>query len=140
MNKRGIKRLQNVAKALSDAAKNEELVKNFTMSMYGWDGLDHNDADDLPKCGTPACAAGHYAARRDLQKKFVLSADPLYNPGKVLLAKSRVRSDYDTEEFQKYFGITGKQSHSIFSINGCNYAKHPAEAAKFIRNFIKNNR
>jgi hypothetical protein len=54
-------RLLNVAKALRDAA---EAKKFFCMRDIA---IVRDD------CGTPACALGHYAARRDLQATFELS-------------------------------------------------------------------
>lgn len=146
MNKIQIKRLTNVAVALEDAAKNEELAKAFSMLFYGWNGksvINGYDIDYRPilgepkhKCGTPACAIGNYAARKDLQKTFKLFGPRAGEPGTLASNGSKVLT-IESDKVLNHFGITTSESTKLFSSYGCGNAKTPLAAAKFIRKFIK---
>lgn len=115
------KRLLNVARALRDSPD----PSAFDMRWY-----NH-------PCGTPACAAGHYAARRDLQRSFALDE----------LASGDVsHADW---EWCEHLGITDTESTSLFSDYGAlaHYcltqmspwsepSYDPIKAAEYIERFV----
>lgn len=130
------KRLLNSAKALRDAAKTS-LKKFFTMDAWGHPAGERIDAyfeleDGLvaPRgCETPACVLGHYAARRDLQKCFTLNT-----------AGDIVEGTYIEEILElamSHFGIDADDAEKLFGVMGCNNAKTPIAAAKYIERFVK---
>ena len=114
MNKAQKKRLLNVAKALRDDKDPEK----FTMASFS-------------NCGTPACALGHYAARRDLQNIFRLTRG-----GWLGLVGKRGDLGIDAEEVEKHFGIDYEQSEQLFGMRGCGGAKTPLAAAEYIEQFV----
>jgi hypothetical protein len=116
LNKRGAKRLLNVARALMESTNPD----SFTM-LYFFTG-----------CGTPACALGHYADRIDLQRAFI-SGDKYY----CIDTKS---GDNVVEVALCYFGITRYEYAELFDESGCNNAKTAVEAAKYIQDFVKRRR
>jgi hypothetical protein len=103
------KRLLNVIKAIEESPN----PKMFSMRSYS-------------DCGTPACAMGHYAARRDLQKTFRLDEDGnvVTNNGSNLWA------------CENHFGITPDEDEELFGLTGCGDAKTPKQAIRYIRKFI----
>lgn len=145
INKIGKKRLMNVVKALRDAAKNDELVKAFTMRFFGWSGNDYNKLNQkIERCGTPACALGHYAARKDLQKKFTLATR---NNRKTEAGKLIWRNGVPAEfgeyardgqmTVSEYFDISKIDVENLFNSDGCDNAKTPTDAANYIEKFVK---
>lgn len=131
MNKLQAKRLLNVAKALREAPE----PKKFRMDQWGYE-TQH-------KCGSPACALGHFAARRDLQKAFSLD--------KFGEIESRTGDVFTDAE--KYFGLNTEsyddvfndsesevfndsESDLLFNENGCGGAKTAKAAALFIERFV----
>lgn len=113
-------RLRKVVQALREVPREQKPY--FTMGRYVHD------------CGTPACALGHFAARRDLQRPFKIL--PNGSPGPK--AEARYRGDWNLlGEAGAYFGLDQDQMYELFNIDGCNYAKTPAQAARYIERFIK---
>lgn len=106
-------RLLNVAKACRESPQPEK----FTMTRYGH------------CCGTPACAIGHYAARRDLQDAFMLtqSGGFVMNDGDYYSTRDSVLS---------HFEITDNQENQLFESEGCGNAQTPQQAADYIEKFV----
>lgn len=108
-------RLLNVAKALRETNFSDE----FTMNRFG-----HS-------CGTPACALGNYAVRRDLQSAFSLSKD-----GSLRRRRGRIDLGIDDDAVLEHFGITFQQSKELFAQTGCGNAESAGEAATYIERFV----
>jgi hypothetical protein len=79
----------------------------FTMERY------------FHKCGSPGCVLGHYQAAT---KVF----------GKNMDDSKMIQVDTTG-----HFGISVDEESELFSWYGCNYAKTPKAAAKYIRQFVK---
>ena len=111
----------------------------FTMSYYAHFGV----AETGHPCGTPACALGGYAARLDLQdacKIVPTNGGPgmrvEFSEEKFPDIKSRSdRFGYDCRAAREWFGVSAYDLFLLFSSNGCNGAKTPLEAAKYIETF-----
>ena len=106
-------RLLNVAKACRETAH----PAAFTMFYFGHD------------CGTPACAMGNYAFRRDLQRTFILR-------GQDVLTKA---SDSDLRtwiDMRVHFGITEAETVELFDTDGCGGAETHEQAATYIEKFV----
>lgn len=69
------------------------------------------------KCGTPACALGHWVAT----KHPALYTDSRWTWHKMM---------------EQDFGLQRYDAEIIFGSRGCDSAKKAKEAAKFIRNFV----
>lgn len=141
MNEIQANRLLGVATALRDA---DAANWAFEMSTYGWDGdLSRNHRLDLGipkseckfvtdhKCGTPACAIGHYAVRRDLQRSFAL------DKGGDLVDNNGYSVMHDSYQSLKHFGIDYDEAEELFDSDGCGNASTALAAAKYIENFIE---
>lgn len=115
------KRLLRVAQALREAKHPED----FTMARY------------VNECGTPACALGHYASRRDLQKLLELCKDKWRDFGIMYVGEPNDAGIYDPKVLE-HFGITENGSTELFGGVGCGDAKTPTEAADYIDAFVKN--
>jgi hypothetical protein len=133
------KRLRNVVVALRDAADDKLLRELFTMKRYGW-GSENFDSDDperkyidVHKCGTPACAIGHFAARRDLQSFLTLNA----KSGDLEFIRNNPSGGacHTAERTRKYFGLTESEAEDLFDDHGCGGAETPRMAALFIERF-----
>lgn len=113
-------RLLNVAKALREAPD----PKQFTMLRFGKPG---------DTCGTPCCALGHYAIRKDLQKTFSLG-----RRGDLCRASDSQQHfvGVDDDIVLKHFGINYAESDALFGMRGCGEAKRPEDAAAFIERFV----
>lgn len=142
------KRLLNVAKALRDAAAQPKLKALFTMSQYGYSTHGNGELysgetgklvkiEEAKTCGTPACALGHYAARRDLQREFVLD-----ETGDVV---DKDGNSFSSEQLERHFGISAgnddpnevsDEAEDIFGGYGCDRAKTPIQAARYIEKFV----
>lgn len=113
------KRLLLVAKALRESKP----TNRFSMLIFGYD------------CGTPCCALGHYAFRKDLQTVFSLN-----ECGYLRLIKGRadgVSGIYDYS-ILRHFGITPEQSRELFQGgDGCGGAKTATKAAEYIEAFVE---
>jgi hypothetical protein len=118
-------RLLKVARALRESAVPED----FTMRCF------------VNECGTPACALGHYAARRDLQRAFRISAeegtDVDGNPAVYYYIRSKdgVYIAHDVEPVE-HFGLDEEQAEELFGGHGCGNAKTPKAAARYIERFV----
>ena len=113
-------RLRNVIKALRESPS----PRDFTMSCWGKD------------CGTPMCAIGHYAFRKDLQDTYVLRVGEIYKI--VETYKEYVISHHMDifMELAKHFDLNQQESMALFGSNGCNEAKTIEEAIAYIEGFI----
>lgn len=120
MNAKQAHKLLNVARAVREGDP-----KNFTMDYYG----HYVEGSIKNTCGTPACALGHYAARRDLQKTMRLSID-----GEVCNAKGKYIDAVHTAS--KLFGITEGEGWELFDSDGCGNAHTPKAAARYIERFV----
>lgn len=112
-------RLLNVAKALRES----KYPTRFSMRRFG---------DD---CGTPACALGHYAVRRDLQGIFTLN-----KTGYLRRIKGREDgvSGVTDSTILRHFGITHKQAFELFrGDSGCGGALTTTQAADYIEKFVE---
>ena len=122
MNQVQANRLLRVAQACRESKHPDK----FTMEDY------------FHTCGTPACAFGHYVARRDLQRAFeaVHRADNgALHPGawrSVTTGKF-----YRHCERRAHFGISQDEDAELFGVKGCNDAKTPNEAADYIEEFVR---
>jgi hypothetical protein len=94
-------RLLDVARACREAP----VPAKFTMENFA------------NACGTPACALGHYAVRRDLQDKFELKTMPQYHvPWLVFEGKT---TGYDHTEVCEWFDIAPSEATELFAADGC---------------------
>lgn len=115
-----VERLRNVVRALREDPDPE----NFTMRRIGY-------ASALGKCGTPACALGHYAARTDLQGEFQLTKYAL-----IYSKKQHRALNFYCETIRKHFDLNEAQFTELFEWHGCGNARTPEEAATYIERFI----
>lgn len=113
-------RLLNVAKALREGKP-----EDFSMRNYG------------NACGTPACALGHYASRRDLQERFEL-ADRYDIAGGHIEADGRAVY-FDGRAVLEHFDISSEDAETLFGEAGCGYAKTNVVAAAFIEQCVSDN-
>lgn len=114
-------RLLNVAKALRESPHPER----FDMGAYA-----HS-------CGTPACAFGHYAARRDLQQFLAIDSDSNADcDSSVKYVYDDGLADYDDDEILEHFGISFDEAWDLFSSTGCGRAKTVTQAAEYIERFV----
>ena len=126
------KRLLNVAKALIDEArwrkKNPPRGPEDRFRM----------TDFTNPCGSPACALGTYASRRDLQRAFALKRGVR---GVCMVGKDGKRFWLDgaTElaQLNEHFGLNVAEAQELFDDIGCNEARTEHEAAAYIRAFVK---
>lgn len=89
-------------------------------------------------CGTPACAGGHW----DYSKPGVaLARRGARQPGRL---KAFIDSNGHWTSALRWvdevFFLTYKQDEDIFGFRGCDGARTAKEAAKYIRNFVKQQR
>ncbi len=111
-------RLLSVVRALEEAKEPEPGKPGFSMSMF------------VHGCGTPACALGHYAARRDLQSEFEIVGDQLmFKNGTHPLLDGSLHFGFDALDLD--------HMSELFSASGCGGAKTRHEAADYIRDFIR---
>jgi hypothetical protein len=113
--------LLKVAKALREST-NPDL---FEMGSYSH------------PCGTPACALGHYAARRDLQDFLKIDGAGLFYVPELRVQVGFTRADYDDEYVCGHFGISTEEAEELFSTFGCNAAKTATQAAEYIERFAE---
>lgn len=147
MNKTQAHRLLNVARSLRES-KNPKL---FDMRKYVWGdnlflfGIEEDDVKktaDVNFCGTPSCAIGHFAGRRDLQKLLKIGhainlSDPS-KPGPMEVQDNDGNKVMVQDELlQNYFGLGVDDLDQLFGAHGCGSAKTPKDAAKYIERFVK---
>lgn len=114
-------RLRKVVRALREVPPEEK--SEFTMAHYVHD------------CGTPACALGHFAARRDLQRAFKIVKRASCTRGTY--AQALYGNDSDLLSSGDYFGLERAQMNELFGPAGCDDAETPLQAARYIERFIK---
>jgi hypothetical protein len=118
------KRLLNVARALRESPKPEK----FDMTRFA-----------IGECGTPACALGHYAARRDLQRVLKLKlGESWFGPWWAIAStKTNRQISLNGTLLQKHFGISARNLDELFEGDGCGKANTAIQAAKYIDSFVK---
>ncbi len=150
MNTTQAQRLVNVANALRDADLNHWF---FDMDSWGYDPkrfnlgergnpkftMPENEVDfiDEHKCGTPACALGHYAVRPDLQGKFKLTKEGnlrMRTESRPVLGEE---VDLGSLQMHQYFGISYDEAQELFAHDGCDDAQTPLAAARYIERFVR---
>ncbi len=109
------RRLLNVARALRE----DESSDPFSMNC-----MSNN-------CGTPGCALGHYAFRRDLQKTFSF----IPHAGSIIGYRGYQIKSLDLA-VREHFNITANEAYNLFSAEGCGNAQDVITAAEFIENFV----
>lgn len=114
-------RLLNVARALREAPNPEK----FDMG-----------SEIHRRCGTPACAWGHYAAREDLQSAWKVERDKGGYFDVREIGTGRWAS-YDDDALLDHFDITPKERLELFDADGCGGAQTPIEAAEYIEEFVR---
>ena len=131
--------LLNVATALRGSIK----PHMFTMARYAnfdWEkftswfkeGTSPKDKEVIARCGSPACALGHYASRDDLQSTFYLG----YNTDGVISASSDRSVQLNGTIVRKEFGVSMMEAERLFGSRGCGEAETALEAAEYIENFL----
>jgi hypothetical protein len=114
------KRLLNIAKALREDPDPDD----FCMSSF------------TNQCGTPACALGHYADRRDLQDAFSLSKEGYLTVLEDGLVVEEIR--YVTDfPITDHFNLSDEEADELFEIEGCGNAQTNIEAAEYIERFVE---
>lgn len=89
-------------------------------------------------CGSPACAWGHYVINNKRRRARILKGlgddevydDAVINEGYVKLPTMVAAGEE--------FALGEEERNKLFESDGCGRAKTGTEAAKFIRNFVKN--
>lgn len=146
MNKKQAHRLLNVARSLRESPS----PKHFTMECLVHDEhtlatLVDYEFSDKGFCGTPACALGHYAARSDLQKLMKIRTkltktkygDSIESDVAYVKSGRSIHVD-EWKKINEHFGITQEESSDLFGWDGCNAARTPQQAAKYIERFVAN--
>lgn len=82
-------------------------------------------------CGTPACALGHYVYAHP--RKF--SRANFIKWGATQYHRSDTGSGF--EDIKIEFALCVGEYYELFGTTGCNWAKTAKQAAKYIRNFVK---
>lgn len=100
---------------VAQACRETQYPGNFTMAMY---------ADS---CGTPGCALGNYAARKDLQNVLSLSKE-----GNLVSRCRHAQLGWLLD----WFGINPGEWSSLFGLHGCNRAQTASDAAEYIERFV----
>lgn len=127
MGKIHLKRLRNLVRVLREAHENEKLRRDFTMERFGF-------YNPHGKCGTPACAFGHYAVRRDVQRTFKMDwRGIVFAAGRLAIPEP---ADF-AQDIAPHFGISSEECNELFENDGCGKAQTPAQAANYIEQFIE---
>lgn len=162
MNKRQAQRLLRVAKSLRESPN----PKLFSMDVYVHSAanvvcqlavdstyddegneIDAIDANGVVLkeenfCNTPACALGHYGSRGDLQRIMRVGESRTDRNGtdgnfSLLVYGNNRGVDFNDPKILEHFGINGEQAEDLFSMEGCDYAQTPLEAARYIEKFTR---
>jgi hypothetical protein len=133
------KRLLNVARALEESP----VPKAFDMQAFCHNGEERYDGNldrFLPAidCGTPACALGHYASRRDLQRVFDLgkSGGRFGTVWGLRVTGKRGLAGFNDRAVLDHFALSKEESAELFDQDGCGDAKTTKQAARYIRKFV----
>lgn len=114
------KRLLNVARALRES----KVPKDFSMACF------------VNDCGTPACALGHYASRRDLQREFDLTdTGAVCNSDGLKVRVGSLILDWLGDALP-HFGLSPRETSELFTGDGCGNAKTVKQAARYIERFV----
>lgn len=124
------KRLLKVAEALRSRKG-----PGFTMGCFIRGDLF--DYTTVPKswCGTPGCALGHFAMRKDQNLLRVRMRDE--ETPELHFYGSDDSISVDDERLCDYFGLDGFALEELFGGTGCGNAKTRIEAARYIEKFVK---
>lgn len=115
--KRGWKRLLRLAKILDKADKQHNKRDE---PLYYQGSFQH-------PCGAPACALGHWAAHNPARWTFTKpNGVPRLRGHNVSIANDCKEFDIPTNEWG-----------NLFSGHGCGFADTGKEAARFIRQYVK---
>lgn len=128
-------RLLNVVRALHEDPDPE----NFTMAREVWGGM-RSRFGARPECGTPGCAFGHYAARRDLQDAFAIDRQGAFGASirEVTFGGEFGRGVYYcSDSVARHFGLSEGEIDDLFGPDGCGGAKTSVDAADYIENWVK---
>lgn len=120
----------DVARALRESVAPAHF---FDMKKWGYPVVNGFFDKVLGKehtCGTPACALGHYAVRKDLQSVFDL------NLMGELLVNGRVRP-LDWSLLAAPFDITDDEARKLFGPKGCDNAQTREQAATYLEAFAE---
>lgn len=134
------KRLLNVAKALRES-KNPKMFK-MSQFVHGDNAELMSHTADKNICGTPACALGHYAARRDLQKLLTIEKEEKtsyfgkYPYARVVFTDGQQANLLHDDRTSDHFGIGLDEMEELFSGAGCGNAETPKQAARYIEKFV----
>ena len=123
MNQIHKKRLLNVAKAFRETKH----ATAFDMGHWGFKYF-YGDTNDDPACGTPGCALGNYAFRRDLQHTFKLAGETV--------TLSNGNDAFEDQSVHKHFNISQREFEELFGGAGCGRAKTHEQAATYIEKFV----
>lgn len=110
-------RLLNVARACREATN----PNHFTMRSF------------MTACGTPGCALGNYAVRRDLQDVFYLRKR---NQWLGIRQNHKDAQGFADPHVLEHFGIDEDEAEELFGPAGCNWAGTPDAAARYIETFV----
>lgn len=100
-------------------------------------------------CGTPHCAFGHYAARRDLQQSFQLPiaelAEQIHQETGAIMFNVVMLGAWGATRpvfiwrraIMDHFELTPVQCELIFGPSGCNDAQTAQQAAEYIERYVK---
>lgn len=107
----------------------------FFKTLEGFRGYDQTSI--MHPCGSPACAWGHYVVndKRRRQRLLAVAGDNVYH--EEVINEGAVQLPAMTQAAEE-FALTDDESNSLFDSYGCGNAKSGTEAARFIRNFVKN--
>jgi len=138
LTKRQAKRLLNVARALRESPK----PKAFSMVDYVWNRENAYNHE----CGTPQCALGHYGSRTDLQRLiapkyawayFGNEKSEMVHANLVYRDDQQIVLSYWDTEIKEHFGIDADEAEELFGWGGCDNAKTPKQAARYIERFVR---
>ena len=137
------KRLLNVARALRESKR----PKLFKMDYYVYGEWFYSFMTpeefktEVEFCGTPACALGHYASRTDLQRLLQVekTSGREHPDAKMVFRSNGVPADIFDREVQEHFGLDEEESEELFGSHGCDDARTPVQAARYIERFVREN-
>ena len=130
---------------VAQACRETKHPGHFDMDHWGqalYNAWDMSDEEAMNTCGTPACALGNYAVRRDLQRNFRLDAYGHLRSrnGKPIVLTDRNEWPTQHEKFEylgEYFGITEDEALELFDADGCGNAEDDhIKAAEYIEQFV----
>lgn len=121
-----IERLRQLAQILDRA---DQQCKEHRKPAY-------NQKRYLHRCGTPACALGHWAAAHPDRWDVFIDGGPTLKKLDPDNITSGLIAFITVEHAAYEFGLTVPQARELFGSHGCGNAKTSQEAAAYIRAFI----